>query len=352
MSHKLFIVAAAGIVLFFSCGESKEVVQHPSTKTEISDDTIGQPENYVSIGNAQPIDQVVRNIFQDSQLNLWFGTESGLFVYNGEELVFISELTDEIGRGVTVKDIVEDKLGRIWVGHSGGLSCIENGRVINYYQSNGLISNDVWTIEADSSGRIWAGTIEGVCSFDGKNFVPFKLPEGEIDTTLGISSTKMVHQIFEDSKGTLWFSTNAGLFSYRDSTLLNVSKMKGIATNFINQIIEGNNDEYWVSTKEDLYLLNKDTLQNITHNKINTGKGIGSVAVDQHGKVWFVVDQHQLYFFEDNELSQFHKSAENKGPVVFQIFNDQQEKLWFVGFGGAFRLENGNFISITDQGPW
>lgn len=342
----------AFLFIFFSCGESKDIVQQSSAKTEIKDDAIDEPENYISIINAQPIDQVVRKIFQDSQLNLWFGTESGLFVYNGEELVFISELTDEIGRGVTVKDIVEDKLGRIWVGHSGGLSCIENGRVINYYQSNGLISNDVWTIEADSSGRIWAGTIEGVCSFDGKNFGPFKLPEGEIDTTLGISSTKMVHQIFEDSKGTLWFSTNAGLFSYRDSTLLNVSKMKGIATNFINQIIEGNNDEYWLSTKEDLYLLNKDTLQNITHNKINTGKGIGSVAVDQHGKVWFVVDQHELYFFDDNELSQFHKSAENKGPVVFQIFNDQQKRLWFVGFGGAFRLENGNFISITDQGPW
>jgi ligand-binding sensor domain-containing protein len=127
--------------------------------------------------------------------------------------------------------------------------------VTNYYESDGLISNDVWCIETDVNGNVWIGTIEGTCIFDGQRFTKFDLPEGKKDTTVGVSSTKMVHSILEDSKGTIWFSTNAGLFSYTNKKLKNISDEVGIPTNFVSKIVEDKKGGFWVSTSIGLFHL-------------------------------------------------------------------------------------------------
>lgn len=298
------------------------------------------------------ISQVVRTIFQDSKGVLWFGTQNGAFKLYGDSLIHVDNIISESGKGVTIKDITEDKDGKIWLGHEGGISSIDGELVTNYYKSDGLVSNDVWSIAADKNGKIWIATIDGVCIYNGQEFTNFNLPEGKIDSTLGISSAKMVHSIFEDSKGTLWFCSNAGLFSYANNSLTNVSTEAGIHTNFVNEIFEDKNGELWVSTKDGLYNLIDNKAKNITNGKIETGKGIGSIAEDKSGKIWFVSNQHYLYTYNGKSLTEIQKSEDNKRPVIFQIYKDQDNSLWFVGFGGAFRLEDGNFINVTTNGPW
>jgi len=298
------------------------------------------------------ISDVVRTIFQDSKGNIWFGTQNGAFKQTGDSLIHIDSIKSESGKGVTIKDIAEDKDGIIWFGHSNGISSIDGTVVTNYYESDGLISNDVWCIETDVNGNVWVGTIEGTCIFDGQGFTNFDLPKGKIDPTLGISSTKMIHSILEDSKGAIWLSTNAALFSYANNKLTNISDKVGIQTNFVNEIFEDRSGVIWVSTKMGLYKLKENKAINITEGKIETGKGIGSIAEDENGKIWFVSNQHYLYTYDGKGLAEFRKSEDNKGPVVFQIYKDQADRLWFVGYGGAYRLENGIFVNITMNGPW
>jgi ligand-binding sensor domain-containing protein len=156
----------------------------------------------------------------------------------------------------------------------------------------------------------------------------------------------------EDRKGTLWFSSNAGLFSYSNHKLIDVSDQVGIQTDFVNKLFEDKHGELWVSTKKGLYHLKENKVYNITADKIEVGKGIGSIAEDKEGNIWFVANQHDLYIYDGKKLSEYQKSEENKGPVIFQIYRDQDDRLWFVGYGGAYRLENGKFLNITKNGPW
>ena len=86
--------------------------------------------------------------------------------------------------------------------------------------------------------------------------------------------------------------------------------------------------------------------------KLEKGKGIGSIAEDGAGRIWFVSNQHFLYTYYQGEIIEFEKSEENKGPVVFKIYKDQDQRLWFVGFGGAYRMEDGNFVHVSKHGPW
>lgn len=298
------------------------------------------------------ISEVVRKVFQDSRGDIWFGAQGGAFRLQGDSLVHIDGIKSETGKGVTIKDITEDPDGTIWLGHTDGLSSVRGDIVKNYYESDGLISNDVWCTTADSRGRIWIGTIEGACVFDGQDFVPFELPEGKIDPTLGVSSTKMIHKILEDRQGNIWISSNAGLFSYSHEKLTNASSMAGIQSPIVNIHFEDSAGGLWVSTREGLYHIVKNKATNVTAGKLELEKGIGSIAEDKDGTIWFVANQHSLYSFDGKEIKEFQKTEDNKGPVVFQIYRDRDDRLWFVGFGGAYRLEDGKFIHVTKTGPW
>jgi ligand-binding sensor domain-containing protein len=309
----------------------KQTIQFPNLKVQISD--------------------VVRTIFQDSKGNIWFGTQNGAFKLTNDTLIHFDSIKSALGKGVTIKDITEDKNGIIWFGHTDGVSSIDGEKVSNYYESDGLISNDVWCISSDAEGKIWIGTIEGVCVFDRKNFVNFELPEGIRDTTLGVSSTKMVHSILIDSKGTMWFSTNAGLFSYTNNRLKNVSDKVGIPTNFVSKIVEDKKGGFWVSTSGGLFHLKGDTLTNITEKHFDESKGTGSIIVDSKGDIWFNCSR-SIYRLSDEKLTEYRIEEGDYGPLTFQIYEDRQSRLWFVGYGGAYRFENESFNNITQNGPW
>ncbi len=340
---KLFI----GIVFCFFITSCNGQTNNSDKQNIIKEKGIIQFPNF----NNQ-ISEVVRTIFQDSKGNIWFGAQGGAFKLAGDSLIHIDSIKSESGKGVTIKDIAEGKDGKIWFGHTDGISSIDGELVTNYYESDGLISNDVWCISSDNEGKIWIGTIEGACVFDGSTFTNFELPLGIKDSTVGVSSDKMINKIFRDRKGNLWITSTVGLFSYSNNTLTNVSKKVGINTNFANTLFEDRTGGLWISSKEGLYYLKDNVAKNITKRNIEIGKGIGSIAEDKDGVIWFVINQHFLYTYNGKELTEFKKSEENRGPVVFQIYKDQDDRLWFVGYGGACRLENGKFLNITKDGPW
>ena len=149
----------------------------------------------------------------------------------------------------------------------------------------------------------------------------------------------MIHSILEDSKGTIWLTTNAGLFSYTNKKLKHISDEVGVPTNFINKIVEDKKGGFWLSTSIGLFHLKENILSNISEKYFEEAKGTGSIIVDFKGDVWFNCDR-SIYRLSGEKLTEY------------RIYEDQQKRLWFVGYGGAFRFENDKFINITRNGPW
>ena len=333
-----------GIALCFILTSCNGQANH-GDKQNVIKETIQSPDS------KKQISSVVRMMYQDSKGIFWFGAEGGAFRLAGDSLIHIDSIRSESGGRVTIKDIAEDKDGIIWFGHTDGISSIDGTLVTNYYESDGLISKDVWCIETDVNGNVWVGTIEGACIFDGQGFNNFDLPEGKIDTTVGVSSTKMIHSILEDSKGTIWFCTNAGIFSYTNKNLKNISDEVGVPTNFVSKIVEDKKGGFWVSTSKGLFYLKENILTNISELHFEESKGTGSIIVDFKGDTWFNCSR-SIYRLSGEKLTEYRIEEGNYGPLTFQIYEDRQRRLWFVGYGGAYRYENDRFINITQNGPW
>lgn len=308
-----------------------------------------EPINFPNFTNQ--IAETVRVMFHDSRGDFWFGTHDGAYKLVGDTLMHIDEIKSASGTGVAIRAIKESTNGKIWFGHSDGISYIDEGKVINLYESDGLISHDVWSLETDFKGNTWVGTIDGVSVFDGKKFTTFELPKGEIDTTVGVSSTTFIHHIMADRKGRIWFSTNGGVFIKENNKLTEISKKDGLKSNFVSKVIETQKGEFMISTSKGLYLYNGDALVDVSSKLFTETKGTSNIVEASNGDIWFNCSR-SIFRLSNNELTE-HKILEgNYGPLAYQIYKDRKERIWFVGWGGAFRFENGKILNITRDGPW
>jgi ligand-binding sensor domain-containing protein len=297
------------------------------------------------------ISGVVRTVLQDTKGNFWFGTQNGLCRYDKDGLDYF-DLKDWNGQGVTVHVIVEDKTGNIWIGYGGGIAKYDGNYFTIYHEKDILIRGGLWSMAMDRKGVLWIGTTQGVYTFDGEALSPFKLPEGTIDSTKGISTTKMIHSIVEDSNGKMWFATNSGVHIYDGNTLTSISEMNGLQSDFASQIIESTAGNFWISTTTGLFRYNRNSLTNITEELIKRGDSIGSIFEDKDGTLWFSVNKRDIYSYNGKAFIKIRSKDSDYAPFPFQIYQDQQERIWLVGFKGAYRIENNNMINVTRNGPW
>ncbi|MBK9043195.1 MAG: hypothetical protein IPN97_08405 [Saprospiraceae bacterium] len=357
MKLRIFIKILTTIILCSNLNSCHGQVNNATISKEVnsSDSELSErketPEPVIFPDFTNQIAETVRVMLHDSKNNFWFGTHSGALKLVNGSLVYIDGIRSESGQRVAIRAIKEDINGKIWFGHTDGISYVDGEKIINLYESDGLVSNDVWHLTPDSKGNIWIGTIKGVSKFDGKNFTHFELPEGEVDTTVGVSSTKMIHNILEDSKGRIWFSTNAGIIIKDNNTLKVISDKDGFKTNFVGKVIETQKGEFMICASKGLYLYKDGSLTDVSSDLFKELKGIGNISETSNGDLWFNCGR-SIYCLSNNKLTEHRISEGNYGPLAYQIYIDRYERIWFVGWGGAFRFEKGEIWNITKDGPW
>ena len=152
------------------------------------------------------IAEYVRNILQDKNGNLWFGTNGhGVAHYDGDHVSYFSNAQGFDGQQIT--GITEDPEKNIWFATDQGVvkydwsSNNEGGkRFTNYTDQQYFGGQRFWSIFADSKSNIWAGSVAGIFRFDGVNWAPFQLPYPE-EVTGEFITTGTTWSISEDSTG-------------------------------------------------------------------------------------------------------------------------------------------------------
>jgi signal transduction histidine kinase/ligand-binding sensor domain-containing protein/DNA-binding response OmpR family regulator len=176
----------------------------------------------------------------DRHGNLWVGT-------NGEGLNLLDQDYKVIARYTPnpklpndrllplngyIRDIIEDKLGNIWIAtHGGGIAVFNPpaGKFTIYNTRNSSLPNDkVPTLHQDQLGNIWVGTFgNGVAMLNAttNKFDFYSESNGLQNNT--------VYKILEDQNGIIWVSTNKAISSIDINTkkINNYSYHNGVQNN-------------------------------------------------------------------------------------------------------------------------
>lgn len=314
------------------------------------------------------ISDYVREVFQDRDGVLWFGTNGdGVCRYDAKSLPLppLSYLSVEQGfGGQAVRGIVQHPDGAIWFATDGGVSRFEDGKFTNYTEDHGLSDNQVWSLMCDSAGTIWAGTHGGVCRFDGESFVPFPLPRVEIENPESRFSPLVSFAIFEDPTGNIWFGTDGeGVHRYDGESFTSYTMKEGLAGNVVRCIEGDRHGGIWIGTNGGgASRYDGQKFRTFTSRDGLSNDRVYEILEDSRGDLWFSTLGAGICRYDgtsftafgvDQGLKNLHPLAGNPANIhVQEFFEDSDGILWLGCSGGLFRMDGESFIHVTRNGPW
>jgi ligand-binding sensor domain-containing protein/signal transduction histidine kinase len=316
----------------------------------------------------------LRAITRDSRGNLWFGSLGGLSKFdprskNGRN--FTNYTTAEGLAHNRVFAVVEDDSGYLWIGTENGLSKFDDrpqvgrpqvGRFENFTTDNGLMHNRAYTLCKDSRGHLWIGTEEGVSRYDGRQevghqdgsatFTNFTTDDGLIDNDL--------NQIFEDSRGRLWFATEGGISRYDGrpqvgrqdggSVFTNFTVEDGLPSDHVGGLAEDRDGRIWIATLGGIGCYddrqdggrqdgggNRQDIGRFTRITADDGlpnEGVLRVFIDSAGYLWFAT-WGGLSRYDGTVFQSINRRDGLAGTVVMAFFEEEDGSLWFGTGGGA-----------------
>jgi signal transduction histidine kinase/ligand-binding sensor domain-containing protein len=160
----------------------------------------------------------VRVLLRDRNGCIWAGTDGGPAVYC--EGRFLENRATKTLAGEEIAAMTEDRNGTIWLGtRNRGLYAYRGADIRHFTTADGLLSNFICGLAADSTGTLWISSPEAISSmpFDqpladsrSTDLVfarSYPLPKGAED--LRFSGSRFPNVVV-DARGTVWFATNRG----------------------------------------------------------------------------------------------------------------------------------------------
>ncbi|MCR8556510.1 response regulator [Mucilaginibacter sp. BJC16-A38] len=226
----------------------------------------------------------------------------------------------------------------------------------NITVKEGLPSNAVSAIIKDKFGLMWFGTSNGLCKFDGTNFVIYRHVPGKANTLPG----NEVLCLYEDGSGRIWIGTGAGGLSYYDRMKDEIIPYKGNGTwpelphVSPRAIMQDHLGNLWVGTYGDLRTIDLRSgkitavhLSGSVKDDEKTKDGNTFVALslleDNKSRIWIGTNRGLYrYDLRVGKMTRFINDPHIQGSlsdnVVKSLLKDRNGDIWAATFGGLNRL--------------
>ncbi|MBQ8521094.1 MAG: response regulator [Bacteroides sp.] len=239
-------------------------------------------------GNDEEKIGVVYHIMEDNQGNLWLSTKGDGLVKavpdksspKGYRFIHYRNEPDNPHSlsGKNVYYTYQDSRGRIWVGVlDGGLNLLEekDGKTVFYHRGNSFHHYpsygqymEVRNIQEDKNGRIWVGTVDGLMSFEGCFTAPEEIAFETYrkKTLMGLADSD-IYMLYKDCEGELWVCVFGGgvhkLVEYNDEEHIPILESYGIPEGLNDDVVfsmvEDNHHNLWMVSENSIASYDKQT---------------------------------------------------------------------------------------------
>ncbi len=204
----------------------------------------------------------IRTLLEDSDENLWIGTDEALFRYTGGRLITFGE--EDGLPDAPIRVISQDRQGTVWIGTDGaGLFRMEGDLIIPFSENQGLPADlAIRAIHQDREGNLWIGTYSGLSVLNENTRRTYTTADG--------LSSNYVRAIHESSDGTLWIGTyGGGLNRFRNGEFDSFTSLDGLLSDSIYQILEDDGGELWMSCNKGVFAVSPQELDAFTKGEID-----------------------------------------------------------------------------------
>lgn len=283
-------------------------------------------------------DGSINALFEDQRGNLWIGTNSGLFKYDGYD--FVAYRKDDGLPSDVVLSIMEDSASMLWIGSDKGIGVFD-GR--EFTTLNFFHTERVSKILQDQQGVYWIGTgSRGVFRYDGKVLLQVS---GNDE-----ASVNEIHSLLFDDEQVLWAATNKGLGKYTRTGWEYYAVEDGLPSTDIYSIAEDNNHVLWIGTRTGLVTFDQVSFSIVGANDAairNTA--VNAVAVDAGGDIW-IGTGNGISKWNGKSFNHYTPQVSQEKNRITSILNDSGGNIWFGSAEqGLSRLDSERFIHFAEN---
>ena len=335
-------------------------------------DAPDSPASYVRYahGSRNPgsiLDDIIYNIREDGDGNVWIGSRSGLSILErkaggGFEDRFINKYPEE-GEGNLpyneVNSILRTRDNSMWVGMLGGGICKveEKPRIEERFPMTKVRAEyktaSIKSIYPTGDGKMWLGiTGHGLIQYDSHSgdFVHYSsLPEFE-----GMMYTSIVECIRERSatREICFGSYNTGIWLYNPETgetnVLNSANCSALTQDSILSIAEDGAGNMWLGTRHGIFVLAPDNTvtpfqEFISRPRLENGYKAQSMSIDLQGNIWVATGYDGILKIDPTagEVTSYTVNGPSEVRSFNSVLADSKGNIWAgSALSGLYRFDS------------
>lgn len=353
-----------GVLILTSCRNNiqKQFIEKEREEISFVDST--------KVTKVYSFSDAVRCGFLDHHGQLWFGTTNeGLYKFDGKQFIHYS-----IEEGLCsnqISAITEDAEGKLWLGTKEGL-CYFDGKSFHSVEipwdgnedlwGEGMNANNVLSLLYDSQGNLWLGTwgnavhrFDPSSSKNGKyEFSSFLQKQGR---TYDGKYRNVIQTIFEDSAANIWFTSmsHGGISRYDGEKFEYLSLGEGLIDDMVFSGMQAQDGNYWFGMLGNRKGgLDKYDGKNFKHYNESHGlasNNITSIFENRDGLLWLASHRAKLSIFnpQKESIRIFRDQKGNSYEHILFLLEDASGNIWFGGNHGKLYRYDGNDLTDFTQ---
>lgn len=318
-------------------------------------------------------------VYIDTENNVCFGTEIGLFVYDQKKAVFqhfVKGKTNKFLNENAVTSVIEPEKGVYLIATDHGGLNIYNKKTgtFTYHKhsmyDNSTISNDqLYDIYQSPDGIIWIGSYHGGINIPDRTSMKFKLDNVLANDFDLFNNGNSVTTICEDKDGNIWFGYDGQGIDILHSKTRKIEHMQAsentsnaILSNSVVEIFRDRSNNMWIGT----YLKGMSKIdwktRRFTHYQYDSNKpdGIGgnnvwTILEDNEGFFWIGLQGNGLDRLDPKTNKFIHFKHDPKDPTslsnneIYKVFQDIDGNIWVGTRNGLclFNKKTGHFTRFV-----
>ncbi|MDQ8003491.1 MAG: two-component regulator propeller domain-containing protein [Pedobacter sp.] len=227
------------------------------------------PENSKSF-----LSKSISSIYQDSEKNLWFSTDSGLVRKTGNSYkIFLPPLDLNIKENLFVSKLYKREDGKFWIrARQNGIYVFDPKaeKFIKHYPPNGKsIEGSIYSCLIDKQGDFWIGGTKGISLYDKPRDAFTKIIVKDKDGK--IREVTWVTDIAQDKEKTIWAVSEVGLLKIdkKNKTGLLIDHKMGLPENNLKRIMVDTLGYLWLPSQQGI--IKYDRKKTFTYFNFNNG---------------------------------------------------------------------------------